>query len=370
MEILKNRALLIQEFNKFLSKYKATLLDVQESKRDNFERVPLPGDGLLQCFTMHVLFHNIGIFGKEGDYLDEIYPRLVNLNILLADHMKRIGIEINSPNAQISMAIIPYADPLGTIGKYIYPHIRKSKGQKIIPDKELSKKSVYYANLMHEYGACSGIVTNNGTVVGPDGGLIGAACAIASTYQNKIDVLELGSGGGSTALALARRNKIQSYLGNDFSNEMITYFQQNTAQQLKKYSVGSHVILGSCFDFPLKNQFDLISIGVYFQAQPSLFLKRGYELAKCLNKTGVLIIQSGMLEDPFVTMLLSGPINNNYIWPWYKKGYHLNNYFSYIAEYVIQQETVLIATNNVDKFEQITKLFSTNNSFRKISITN
>ncbi|MBU4015924.1 class I SAM-dependent methyltransferase [Patescibacteria group bacterium] len=370
LKILNNRNLLTQKLRDFLCRYNATLLGIQESKRDNFERLPAPGNGLLHCFTVSVLFHNIGIFGKEGDYLDEIYPRLAALHMQLTNYLKKRDIEINGPNTQIAITIIPYADPYGTLNKSMPLYIRESRGQKVITSETLSKKSPYYANLIQKYSACSGVVTNNGTVVGPDGGLIGAACKVASTYPNKIRVLELGSGGGSTALALAIQNKIQSYLGNDFSPEMITHFQTEVAPQLTKYSVKSSVTFGSCFEFPLKNQVDLISIGVYFQTQPSLFEKRGHELVKCLDKSGVLIVQSGMLEDPFVTTLLSGSMTNNSIWPWYKKSYHLNNYFTYVSEYAIEQETVLITTNNLDKFQQITKLFIENNGFKKLSIAN
>ena len=89
LKTLGNRNLLIQELKNFFSKYNATLFNIKESKRDNFERLPAPGDGLLKCFTLHVLFYNIGIFGKEGDYLDEVHPRLAALNMQLANYLKK-----------------------------------------------------------------------------------------------------------------------------------------------------------------------------------------------------------------------------------------------------------------------------------------
>jgi len=359
---------LIRILEEFLEEYDATLLGIQESKRDNFERFPAPGNGSLQCFTAEVLFHNIGIFGNKVDYLEDVYPRITTLNMRLASFLEKKGLIISGSNAVATVCIVPHADKYGDIGKSLPPTLRPSRGQLIIRHKTLTEKSTYYATMAKRYGESVGVVTNNGTVVGPDGGLIGSACRVADTYENKISVLEFGSGGGSTALALARKKKLKSFFGNDFSPEMVEYFTTSVTPILSADKIKSPIFLGSCFDMSLETKVDLISVGVYYQAQTALFNKRGHELVKCLNKSGALIIQSSMQEDPFNTELLSGELKNNSIWPWYNKNFHLNTFFRYVARYIIEQETVLIATNSREKFLQIAKVLSYDGNFQKLNI--
>jgi len=360
-KILNNPSLLVKELENFFSKYDATVLHIQEGVRDNFERFPAPGDGILHFFTIHALFSNKGIFGIEGDYLDEIHPRFSFLYSKLASYLKKKGINTIGPHAQFALAIIPYVDPKGSVKKSLPKYMRKSRGQTIIASKNLIKGSPYYASLIKNYGSFVGIATNNNTIVGPDGGLIAAACKIASTFDKKISLLEFGSGGGSTTLAIARINKLATYIGNDFSREMVTYFKEKVIPKLNSYTIESSIFLGSCFEMPLEDKVDLISVGVYYQAQPSLFEKRGNKLVRCLNPSGVLIAQSGMIEDRFITNILRNTVPQRNQWPWYKQSYCLNKYFRYVSEYILEQEIVLVATNNYKKYCQIRKVFN----FRK-----
>lgn len=345
-----------QKIREFFLRYDGTVLSIQESTRDNFERFPPPGNGILHCFTIHVVFHNTGIFGKSGDFLYEVFPRFTFLHSQLADYLSKRGTVVTGKNAQLAVAIMPYADPHGSVNQSLPLSTRQSRAQTIIPSNILARKNRYYASLMKRYGPFVGIGTNNGTVIGPDGGLIATACKVAATFPNKIRVLEFGSGGGSTALALARENKLALYIGNDFSKEMVEYFDRKVTSQLKDRGIQSSIFFGSCFEMPLRTKVDLISVGVYYQAQPSLFEKRARELVHCLNTSGVLIAQTGMIEDQFITRLLRDTIPNSNDWPWYNEKYSLNRYFRYVAEYIMEQEIILIATNNRNKFYHITKL--------------
>jgi hypothetical protein len=366
MHLVDDKLYLEQILREFFADYNASLLGIQEQKRDNFERFPAPGDGILRCFTVSILCHNIGIFGRTRTYLEGAYPRLAMLHQKLAEWFRERGVNISGAQAEISFTIIPYPDPKGTFEGELEALERYSKGQTIIAGSILAEKSAYYAHLIQKYGDCVGVVTNNGTVIGPDGGLLTAASGVAATYQEKIRVVELGSGGGSSALVLARQQKLQSYHGNDFSAEMVEHFQNNVVPYLDARQIESSIFQGSCFDFPLKGPADLILVGVYYQAQPSLFAACGHELIQCLDTSGVVIIQSGMLEDTFTTQLLSGVVQSM-SWPWYQEGYHLSTYFHYIAEYIVEQETVLIATNDATKFQQVSAALAQDCEFQRIT---
>lgn len=347
---------LTRELERFFAPYSATVLAVEEVRRSNFERIPAPGNGLLRAFTAHVLFHNTGLFGSGGDYLTDVHPRLMILQQRLAGHLRALGMEVSGPEAERTVTIMPYPDPGGAAGEALPPTTRYSRGFRIIPTETLlADTSLYYAHLIDSYGPLVGVLTNNGTVVGPDGGLIAAATAAGKGTRGRLRVLELGSGAGSTALVLARQGKLAWYRGNDFSEEMVDHFHQVTTPQLARLGVDASVLAGSCFDIPLECGVDLLSVGIYYQAQPSLFDRRGAELAACVGETGLLIVQSGMLEDPFVTHLLAGPPCQNTHWPWYSPDYYLGNHFAYIAQYTLQEETILVATNNRSRFHEFNR---------------
>jgi hypothetical protein len=125
---------------------------------------------------------------------------------------------------------------------------------------------------------------------------------------------------------------------------------------------------GSCFDAPLADA-DLLSIGVYYQAQPALLARRGNEFASCLGDCGVLIVQSGMLEDPLITELLTSAPIEHAAWPWFDKKMQLRTYFRHVGHYVLEQETVLVATNSADKFVELSQIFDRSMQFRGLGLT-
>lgn len=340
------------ELDQFFQVYSGTVIGVEETIRDNFERIPAPGDGRLRALTVHVLLQNLGLFGGADDYLTGIHPRMTELGSLLAKHLELGGYRVSGPEATQSVAIAPHADPAGYLGAALAPSLRPSRGYVIIPPDRLTALSPYYLRLLTAHGPMCGVVTNNGTVIGPDGGLVAAACLIADQAPGRIRLVELGTGAGSTPLALARRGRLNSYVGSDFSPEMVEHFRQTVQPELAAGHVPCRIELcsGQAACLPAA---DLLSIGVYYQAQPSLMAARGSEMATCLGESGVLIAQSGMMEDRLVTSLLTETTTRHAAWPWYHGEFRLNQYFRYVAEYVIEQETILVATNSAGRFRAL-----------------
>ena len=355
---------LLEGLDRFFDEYDASLLGTRTVSRDNFERLPAPGDGKLRAISAHVLCHNLDLFGTSGDYLDEIHPRIGTLGERLAAHLAAQGLQLSGPGAETSITIHPHPDPTGQHGSPLPRSGRQSWGQRLIPADELAANSHYYAELIRTYGPLCGVVTNNGTVIGPDGGLIAATCAVATTWPEPVRLLELGAGAASTAFALARRGLLASYRANDFSPDMVAHFEREVAVELAAAGVPASMSAGSCFDTPL-DQTDLLDVGVYYQAQPALIARRGKEMADCLGSDGVLLIQSGMLEDSFVTDLLTGCVYpENGGWPWFDEQWHLNRYFRYVGRAEFAQETILYATNSRERYLSVTRAFPRDTSFR------
>ncbi|WP_433239910.1 methyltransferase domain-containing protein [Streptosporangium sp. CA-135522] len=360
---------ILTELDDFFRYYKATVIGVRGIHRDNFERFPAPGNGELRALSFHVVFHDVLVFGDGGDFLTDIHPRIAALGERLAERLRGAGIEITGPGAEDAVAIVPYPDPRGTGGlEPVPPSQRRSRGFSVIPPRELRAHSPYYARLLDTYGPVFGVLTTNGTVVGPDGGLLGAAAAAAEAFPDPLRVVELGMGAGSTPLALAQRGKLAAYTGNDFSAEMIEHFRRSVAPELDALGVRAEAVLGSCLDAPLPPA-DLLCVGVYYQAQPSLVAARGAELAAALGESGVAVFQSGMLEDPLVTRLLYGDAAEHSAWPWYDPAFRLQNYFRWIGRHVVEQETILIATNSLNSFRAVSRTLDRASGFRDLSLS-
>ena len=100
---------------------------------------------------------------------------------------------------------------------------------------------------------------------------------------------------------------------------MICFFKNNLIKKLNNVKI--KLKLGSCYDMDLDKQADLFVVGIYYQGLPTLFAKRGSEIKKCIGDNGILIIQSGMIENNLVTDLLYD--ENTYLkyWCWYDEKY-------------------------------------------------
>ena len=127
-------------------------------------------------------------------------------------------------------------------------------------------------------------------------------------------------------------------------------------------------IRGSCYEAPLIKKADIFIVGVYYEGQPDLFAQRGTEILRCINDKGFLVIQTGMLENSFVTQLLFEQNSNHKYWPWYKEEFCLKKYFKYVCEHTIEAETMLVATNDLESFCNFEETASSFSLFEKISI--
>jgi hypothetical protein len=356
---------LIEEF--FQNKF-GTVIDVSTLSRPNHQRESPPGDGFLTCFTVQVIIDNISIFGVGSSFLADVYPRYRTLYAMLNEFLAERGYKVNSSDSTISVSIVPYPNPHGKQGIPLAKLERPNRGKYILSVNELAQKSAYYKKLTEKYDIEYGVLTTNGTVVGPDGGIIAASCMIAETFGDKIKVIELGTGAGTTATALLANNKISHYYGNDFSPEITNVFNSTIRPKLEKAGVMVSFKSCSCFDIELKIRADLFVVGVYYQAQPDLFEKLGKLISECVGNSGVLLVQSGKPENPFITQLLYDTRSNHQFWPWYSQNFSLKKYFKYISEQILEDETMLIASNNFEKFYHILKVLAENSQLKRVDM--
>lgn len=345
---------ILNEIENFFLNGIGRVIYISSLTRLNHQRRNPPGDCRLICITVHIIVNN-KIFDNGNNFLLDIFPKYRFLCNLLTEYLNKKGFEVNSLNSNISISIIPYPNPL-LKNKIIKNKLdRPSKGKFIFPIDEIAKTNRYYKGISKKYRIEFGVLSSNDTIIGPDLGIIETSHLVAETFPTKIKVVEIGSGAGSTPLSLLPLGKISYYFGNDYSPEMEKFFFETVHPKLLNSGISVKYVNCHCINLDIPIKADLFILGVYYEAQLDFIKKNGHGIVKSLGNSGVLIIQSGKPENAFITQLLYGENSNQKYWPWFKDEYKIINYFKYISEFIVCDETMLICTNNFVKFIDILK---------------
>ena len=330
----------------FLAEYSGTVQDISISKRPNHQDPCPPGDGLLTCVTVRAEFRNRGIFGSNGPFLSEVYPRYPFLRRKLASFLNEKGLLDNVSGPPLAVSLVPVANSKGEVGDALPKDPGDSRGAVIMPIEQLTNRSEYYRHIAQEYNVKHCLLTNNDTVIGPDAGILTAACTAARIFDGRMRVIEFGTGVGTTLMALLCIDKLSSYAGNDFSPEIARFFETTIQPRLRSDGISSHFVHGECSALEPFTQADLIIVGIFYQAQPDLFRERGRSICEALSADGALIIQSGKAENRFITDLLTEYPTSDAAWPWYDNKFFIGKYIRYVAKADVHDETMVIASHD------------------------
>jgi SAM-dependent methyltransferase len=333
----------------FFAEHSGRLLEVQRTCRRNSQAQSSGMGDSFHGVTAHVRFDNLALFGIEGDFLSEIYPRVRHLTSRLRERLNESGL----PDIISAAAVMPYPNPLGRCGNTLPKEAHHSHGETIEPIAEVAEHNDHWRRVMERYDAEYVCITNNGTAVGPDISLLAAGHAIANTSDAPLRVYEFGSGTGTLATMLDRRGMLASYAGVDFGQEMVDHFMTRVSPSLSPSAGQGTVVYGSCMDAELPRQVDLMCVAVYYQAQPPLIKDRGREMARALGSSGILMAQTGMLEDPLVTALLCDAEGQVAHWPWYDPAFSLRTWFRCVEQVVIEEQVVVLASNDEQRLQAV-----------------
>ena len=326
--------------------------------RWNHQHPSPPGDGLLTCVTARVAIDNVGIFGTAVPFLTEVFPRyrylLAKLTKFLADH----GIIANVPESTLTVTMVPSPSENIHLGNALPKLERPSRGASVMSVEHLAHQSVYYRKLAARYFIEHCLITNNGTVVGPDAGIISTVCGAVKASEGGIRVIEFGTVTGTTAAALAKLGKLKYYSGNDFSPEMANFFLvQRFAQDLLRlrFLVTTRRVV---LRFRIHVDIGPDYCRRYYEAQPDLFCWKGKNISASLASEGIVAVQSGKPENSFITELLSETNTGHAKWPWYQRGFCMKEYVKGVVRVNVYGETMLLGSDNITATDGLAKLLA------------
>lgn len=346
----------------FLAEHSGSLTDISASRRYNHQNPRPPGDGFLNCITVRAKFANRGIFGSSGPFLSEVYPRYRYLRRRLAEHLMHEPLPAHLSESTVAISLVPSVADKTYDGDALPKDSEPTRGASILDIHTLTRHSEYYRRLAGRFAIEHCLLTNKGTVVGPDAGILTTAFAAAGIFEGAIRVIELGTGAGTTASLLAERGKLASYFGNDFSPEVSRFFETVVRPRLASAGIGGNFLAGPCYGMDFATPADLIIVGVFYQAQPDLLKCKGQAMAASLAGGGVLMVQSSKPENPFITELMLDDSERHAAWPWYEEGFSIRKHIPYAGRVDVADETMLIASDDPARVGQLTNVLRADQS--------
>lgn len=235
--------------------------------------------------------------------------------------------------------------------KYSYDKCKiKPKGIKIIDINEI--KSDYYKELIKKFKVKFALREGSGMLIGSEGGMLSILKTICD-FKKVNCFVDIGAGTGELSSYILRNCNPNKVLVNEIS--------LNLRSHLKKYLENirgenkSKIVFNfrDCKKIKLPKKADLISVGVFYGAQPALLESKGKEIAKCLGKKGILVIQSAMPETLFNQHILLGDEAGIMNWPWYSKKFILSNYFFCTEVFFIDNQFITLASQSRDLINKI-----------------
>ena len=308
-------------------------------------------DSEIPCINFYVVFNNKYLFGK-GDFSKEVYPRYRKMRSDWKCAIEKSGIKLYS---DIAVGFVPLleGDQIRNSTKYNYDKYKiKPEGIEIIDINKI--KSDYYGGLIRKFKVKFALREGSGMLIGPEGGMLNILKTICD-FEKINCFVDIGAGTGELSSYILRNCNPNKVVVNEIS--------LNLRSHLKKYleNIGgknkSKIIFNfkDCKKIKLPRKADLISIGVFYGVQPALLKIKGKEMAKCLGKKGILVVQSAMPETLFNQHILLGDEDGILNWPWYSKKFILSNYFSCTEVFFIDNQFIILASQSRDVINRIMK---------------
>ena len=169
--------------------------------------------------TYHLVTDNRLLFGNKDNIYEEVFPRI---KMLKKDLLAGVA-----PNISIKYDFTFSLQRTTYDGKSYSKDKVFSYGDSLIKIRDLIINHVHYRNLLSKFNILYGVRTNNGTIIGPDAGIIIGAKYIAEINKNySVRIAEIGAGPCSTPIALCDYKTISFYYGFDFSPNMKNGYDQ------------------------------------------------------------------------------------------------------------------------------------------------
>ena len=265
------------------------------------------------------------------------------------------------PQCHASTAIIshfiPYLSKHSTHEGTAYtPESTQYFGQVLIPYERVENLNSYYDEIHRRYGVRWVLQDGRGITIGPDVGLLFALHAALKDSPRIDTFVDLGAGTGELSAFLINKGLAENININEYSPHLREHLQTYLEQIRGGKDVNIEYQFTDASEFVLPHKAELVSMGIYYGAQPFFLERHGKSLRTALGEDGLLIIQSGMLENRFNISSITGDDERLFDWCWYNEKCCLKTYFSEIASIFLADEIITLACKSKERMAQIKKV--------------
>lgn len=344
----------IEISNDFFKQKGGNLKNVYHGKRENIEVMEVSDEGIIDVFCLEVEFKNSNLFGNST-YLDA-YRGYRQMRNDWWDYLQEKGFEQWSKNTKIIGHFIPLLSS-DSIKSDSYPvQENTSYGEILTKYDESVTNNKYYKYIHNEYGLNWLLQDGNKIVIGPDVGLFYGMLAYVKLYGNINNFLDVGTGTGELSAYLIKNNLVKNITASEISEHLKSHITTYLDELNKTNQVSIDYQFVDALKMELPETIDLLSLGIYYGAQPDFFKNHGHKISKSLSENGAVIIQSGMLEGKFNLSSILGDNEDLYNWEWFNKENTLSEYFTNIESIFVAHEVVTIASNNEDTVKKLKEI--------------
>lgn len=304
----------------------------------------------IPCINYYIIFDNKNLFGK-GNFSEEVYPRYRRMRTDWKNALKKDGIKLY-PDIAVGFIPLLNSENAKNIKKFKYRKEQgKPLGARILNINKINLD--YYREMAKRFSVNFALKEKNGMFVGPERGMM-YVLEVALNILKKTDCfVDIGAGTGEMSAYVLKNCNPKKVMVNELSQNLKmhlkNYLKKIASDNKTKIIFNFH----DCQKIKFPSEINLISVGVFYGAQPSFVKRKGSEMAKSLGKNGLLLIQSSMPETLFSQHILMGDNNDINRWPWYSKKFILSNHFSCVEAFFIDNQFITLASQSHSLIKKI-----------------
>ncbi len=307
----------------------------------------------IPCVTYYIIFQNKNILGR-GSFSREIYPRYRKIRSDWKDRLTKSGLKLF---VDLAVGFIPLLHVDDNKEKVNHTKYKKDKrnplGMEIL-DIEKTDSS-FYKEMVKEFDVKFALKEGGGMFIGPEKSMLKVLRASCDTLKKINCFIDIGSGTGELSAFVLKNYSPKKVIVNELSQDLKLHLNTYLRKIAKKSKIEVFFNFQDCKKMSFPDNVSLISVGVFYGAQPPFIKYKGPELKKSLGKNGILLIQSSMPEALFNQHILMGDMRSLKRWPWYYQEFVLSKFFSCVKVFFIDNQFITLASQSYVSINRIIK---------------
>lgn len=295
------------------------------------------------CINFYIEFDSACLFSK-GSFTKEVYPRYRKIRSEWYAFLRNNDIKLFE---SVVVGFVPILKARRLNNNLILKKAELTPlGSSIVKIGKTTPK--YLCAIAKKFSAKFALMTPSGAYIGPEGGMLMTLQAIKNLKFKINSFIDLAAGTGELSAYMLKNFFLDSLVVNELSKSITLQIKTylNSVIKITSYKPKITYNFLNCIDYNFLNHADLISLGVFYGAQPDFFKKNGFKISMSLGENGILLLQSSMPETLFNLHIIENDYKCLNKWPWFDKAFSLSNYFPFHRTLFVDNQFITLASRS------------------------